>query len=156
SHDPNHVETYVSLAYLLRRRLSSADQPAPAKEADQLMEDLVTHNEADFHAHVARWKYVREWGNLSQSKNLEVASANVTQALKLAPSEADVLLAAADLEKARKNLDGARTHLETALKLHPKDFRLYQSLAMLELEAGRREPAIAKLNDGVRAVSSQD
>jgi tetratricopeptide (TPR) repeat protein len=156
SHDPHHVETYVRLASLLRRRLNSAEHPNSGKEADQLMMDLVAQNEGDFHAQVARWKYLKEWGNLDQSKRLEEASVNVTQALQLAPSEAEVQLAAAELERARHNLDGARNHLATGLKSHPKDSRLYQALAFLELEAGRRDQAIAKLNDGIRAVTGLD
>ena len=156
SHDPHHVETYARLANLLRRRLDPTTQLNSAKEADQLMANLITQNEEDYRAHVARWKYLKEWGDLGQSKKLEEASINVARALKLAPTEADVRLAAAELERARHNLAAARTHLESALNLHPKDFRLYQAIALLELEAGQRDQTIARLNDGVRAISGPD
>lgn len=156
SHDAHHVETYGRLAQLLRRRLDPASQTDYAKEADQLMKDLVTRNDEDYHAHLVRWRYLKEWGNLDRPQKLEEASPDVARALQLAPSEAEVLLAAAELGRARHNLAAARNHLETGLKLHPKDFRFYQAIALLELEAGRRDPAVANLQEGARIVSGQN
>jgi tetratricopeptide (TPR) repeat protein len=151
SHDPSHVETYVRLANVLR--LDSKSQPGLAKEAGQWMDELVKQNEGDFHAHLARWNYQRVFGNLSEPKKLEEAGRDVTRALEIAPDEADTLLAAAELEKHRHNLDTARSHLETGVKLHSQDARLYQALALLELAASRREQAIATLQNAARVIN---
>jgi len=158
SHDPKQIDTYVRLANLLRKH-PEADGKMLAAEADRLIDDMVSHNESDYQAHLARWQYRIEWEfrgtdlkSVARSSKLEEAGRDVTRALELAPSEAEVLLAAADRDRMRRQPGSARNHLETGLKLHPQDARLHRALAYLELEAGRRDQALASLERGARAV----
>ena len=164
SHDPKQVDTYVRLANLLRKKSRTDSKSVPPQEkqspqvieADRLMDDMVSVNQTDFHAHLARWQYHKEWGLLDQPHKLEKAGQDITLALELAPDQADVLLAAADWERARHQPASARKYLETGIKRYPQDARLYRALALLELEAGPREQALAILDQGARAVRPQD
>src|SRR5207249_1180021 len=68
----------------------------------------------------------------------------------------DVLLAAAEWDHMRKEPASARNHLESGLQLHPQDARLHRALALLVLETGRRDQAVACLERGTRAVREAD
>ena len=96
NHDPKQVDTYVRLANLLRKQ-PEADGKMLATEADRLTDDMVSRNESDYHAHLARWQYRKEWEfrgmdlkSVAKSPKLEEAGRDVTRALELAPSEAEV------------------------------------------------------------------
>jgi tetratricopeptide (TPR) repeat protein len=145
---PHETESYTRLAYLLRRRLGKDKGGPPAAEADQVMNDLVARNPEAFQAYLARWQYRREF----QAATSEEAAQDVARALELAPDEADVLRAAADVAQARHSLDEARAHLQRGLDLHPQNGSLYEALARVEAQADRRKEAIACLRRGIRAI----
>src|SRR5262249_20596969 len=103
-----------------------------------------------------RWHYRRAaWTTSPDGQQLAAAAQDVTRALELAPTEAEVLLAAADLAQLQDNLKQARAHLQAGLKLHPREMRLYRSLALLALRAGHRPRAVACLRTGAKAVPPQ-
>jgi tetratricopeptide (TPR) repeat protein len=156
THDPSNVDTYVELANVLGRLADSELDPEYATEANQWMDELVKKNELDFHAYLARWNYQRERATRAGAKKLEEAGRDVTRAMELAPTNADTLLAASQLDSARHDLPAARTHLEAGLKDHPLDARLYRALAMLELSASRRDRAILTLEDAVRVIKGSE
>jgi tetratricopeptide (TPR) repeat protein len=177
-HDHKQIDTYMRLANLLRKRSETPNEQSPSRadssppkgegsalraEADRLMDEMVSQNEGAYQAHLARWQYRREWEfrntdlkSLAQSKKLEEAGRDVTRALELAAQEGDVLLAAAEWDRLRREPASARNHLETGLKLHPQDARLHRALALLELETGRRDQAVAYLERGAHAVVEGD
>jgi tetratricopeptide (TPR) repeat protein len=161
--DPHAVDGYVRLADLLRRRFKGAEH---AREADQVIDQLVANNGQSSQAYLGRWQYRRAaWTTPPEAKDLDEAGKDVTRALELAPTEVETLLAAADLAQLRAaaaeppqaaaELDRARGYLHTGIEHSPQDMRLYRSLAVVELRAGKRDRAVQCLRDGARAVSPQ-
>src|SRR5205085_11701936 len=61
------------------------------------------------------------------------------------PKDAGVLLEAAELERVRDDLGGARRLLREGTKFHPGDARLALALARLEEDAGHPREALAAL-----------
>jgi tetratricopeptide (TPR) repeat protein len=159
---PHEVDNYIRLADLLRRRLKGAEA---THEADRVINALVAQNERAYQAYLGRWQYRRAaWTSPPDSTELAKAGQDVARALELAPTEAETLLAAAELAQLRfaadpahlpEELAKARAHLQTGLRLHPQEMRLYRSLAGVELRAGRRDRAVACLRTGTKTVSRQ-
>ena len=137
----------VSLAKVLRHDL---DQPS---EADRVMNDLVSRH-ATFQAYLARAAYYKGIGSAKE------AAKDVRQAVKLAPDEADVILAEAELSQSAAQaahdpgkLDTARGILRRGLKLHPQNVRFHQALAALELQAGNPREALRWLRQGLKVAA---
>lgn len=137
------IAAYERLARLYRRRL---DEP---QRANEVIEEMVVDNEESASAYLARWRYRREFGLL---KTIEDGAGDVSRALELSPNDADALLASADLALVKNELEAARTYLDRGIEQHPKEFRMYQALALLESRAGRNEEALNCLQRGLEAV----
>lgn len=152
-HAPQQIDSYVCLADVLRRRFAPDKDGNYAREADQAVEALVESNPESCQAHLARWRYRKQWAGIEEARN--TAAVNVATALRLAPDEADVLLAAAELAQVQKDLDAARKHLQQGRHLYPHDARMHRELALLELRQGRRSEAIVCLREGARSLSGQ-
>ena len=146
-HAPRQIEGYIFLADLLRRRLDQ-DKERIA-EADQVADWLVEKNADNPKAQLARWNYCKCWKGEDATKT---AAGNVELALKLAPEDADALLAANELAQLQKAPDKARQYLETGRKLHPRNLRMHRELAVLELRQDRRDRAIVVLQAGAKAL----
>src|SRR5262249_25982315 len=142
-HDPHQVDAYVRLARLLRLRL---DRP---QRADRLMDSLVTANEQSFRAYLGRGRYRKEVGALAD------AARDLQRAEELPPQEADVLLAGAEVARARGDHAEARRRLERCRALFPQNLRLFQELAALDTAVGRRSEAIACLQQGLQVFPEQ-
>ena len=85
--------------------------------------------------------------------------------MKLAPDDADVLLAAAQQASAaaerarengdqagyRKSLEQAVEHLKRGVEHHPKNAIMYSALSRLEVQSGRPEEAVKRLREGLAA-----
>ncbi len=175
---PQQIDSYERLANLLSRRPDQARANHPARNPDQIMDQLVVKNDNSFRAHLTRWRYLMrsaplarwrsaiESGPLANARNneksdrdlrsaLEKARQDIDRAIALAPDKADVLLAAAEFEQAVNNSGKARKHLQRGLALHPHHPRMYQALATLELRAGKPGEAVACLRRGVKALTGQ-
>jgi tetratricopeptide (TPR) repeat protein len=164
-HDaPRHRDSYVRLALLLGRP-DRQGWAAPEKDEDHVLDkkpaqvlDLLVANNPDSHeAHLARWWSRRDEAR-DPARRAEVGR-DVEEALRLAPTDGEVLLAAADLARAAGDLARARADLRKGRKLHPDDKRLHLALADVEL-ADRKpgeapEEAIARLNEGLQALPDQ-
>jgi tetratricopeptide (TPR) repeat protein len=141
--DPHQTDAYVRRARLLRQRLN---RPG---EADRVMDRLVTANGESFRAYLGRGRYRQEVGALDE------AARDLARAEELAPRDLDVLLAAAELARARGDDAGARRRLLRCRELFPRDLRLIRDLGDLEAGAGRRPLAIAYLQQGLELYPDQ-
>ena len=95
-HEPGRIDASLRLARLLRDHLSRAP------EAERLLADLVQADPKSYRARLARAQFLQE-GTPSEDA-LKAARADMNEALRLAPDEADVLLAAA--REAERRPDG--------------------------------------------------
>ncbi|MBY0523322.1 MAG: tetratricopeptide repeat protein [Gemmataceae bacterium] len=151
AHAPRQVESSVRLADVLRRQLGPDKDGSQARDADMVMDRLVAHNLDNYRAHLARWRYRKQWTGMEAAARS--AAENVTAALRLAPGEADVLVAAAELAQAQKDFAQARQHLQQGRQLHPQDVRMVRELALLELRQGRRADAVSCLREGAKSLT---
>lgn len=133
-HAPERVDCYVERARLLRRRLN---RPA---DADRVMDQLAQANPRSLAARLARARYLLEHHGADKAA---AELAFVRQ--ELAPADLEVLIASADVASAQRRFDEARDHLRHGMEAHPGDARLCQSMARLELQAGRRAEAAEHL-----------
>jgi tetratricopeptide (TPR) repeat protein len=148
-HAPRQIETYAALAHLLRKKL---DQP---QRADQVMEKLVAQNPRAFQAHLARSRYWRELAlqePLNREARLKKAGEDLYRARTLAPDEAEVLLAVAELAHDQGQPEAARAALKRGLGLYPQNVSMYLSLTTMELQAGQRSQATACLRRGLEKL----
>jgi tetratricopeptide (TPR) repeat protein len=160
-HEPTQRDSYVRLATLLRRPDRARWAP-PAADPDQALKKdpdavlglLVSRNGNDWQALLARW-HERNPLELKDPAKRAEAGRDVEEALRLAPEEADVLLAAAELARADGKPEEGRAHLRKACGLHPDDQRLYLALADLEFADGKPDRAIAAINDGLKELPAQ-
>ena len=124
---PNDEDSYVRLATLLRGR---KDAPARQREqdvaeADQTINDLVANNPGSAKAHLARWRYRREFDLLElrdtqDAKKIPVekaAAEDVDAALSQAPENVDALVAKADAQVLLRRPDEAYESLQQGLKV---------------------------------------
>jgi tetratricopeptide (TPR) repeat protein len=137
---PHATEVYFTLAGTLRAK--SNNPTLAAKVANQ----MVTANPKDAAAYVYRGRLLAAWGDAEGSK------ADAQKAFQLKPEDTDVLLFVADIAAQDKNYDKAREYLTAAKKLHPKDSRVYQRSASLEMQQNKLAPALAELDAGAKMV----
>ncbi len=138
---PGQIEAHVRLARLLRLQLKNREQ------ADRVMDGLVAANGRSARAFLERARYRKQY-----HQGLPGAAQDVARALELAPEDASVLLAAAEMDREKKDFESARGHLERGLKLHPRNPEMYRALADLEARAGRPKEAVADLERAVKAL----
>jgi tetratricopeptide (TPR) repeat protein len=138
SHAPGRTETRLRLARLLR------DQLARPEEARLLLAKMVEEDKEPPRALLARARYLQEGTPSAQA--LQTAQQDVSKALRQAPDDADVLLAAADLgQRLPGGLEEARRHLAHFAERYPSDPRGDEALAALEVRSGRVAEAVAAL-----------
>jgi tetratricopeptide (TPR) repeat protein len=144
-HAPRQVAGYVRLAALLRGPLADPDRADQIMDAREVKNGLVASNPESFAAFLERAKYRKQWG-------FPGAGDDVARAQQLAPDDAEVLLAAAELARADGNFDKMRLLYERGIRCHPKDVRFYEALAVVEKNAGRPTEGLAVLRRGLLAV----
>jgi tetratricopeptide (TPR) repeat protein len=157
------IEAFTLLAQILRRNNAK-------EQADELMRQLVKWNADSAVAHLTRARDVLGvWQNAPESTEEEQkakramladAKAEMAEAEKLAPNDADVMLTAAMLEmmeQALRRRDGqegdyAKTQelLDRALKQFPKRQDVYLRRADLALAQNDREKAGKELEQGLK------
>ncbi|MEO6809104.1 MAG: tetratricopeptide repeat protein, partial [Isosphaeraceae bacterium] len=151
-HDPTRLDAHVRLANLLREKLNDkaeADRVMIAgKHGDDLIATLLKHKVAGKDlaaAYMARARYRERW-KLGESKD------DVALALEQAPDDAEVLLAAAAVAQGSGDLPKAAGFLKRGVKQYPRRSEFHETLARLELQAGRPDEAVAALRQGLKAV----
>jgi tetratricopeptide (TPR) repeat protein len=139
---PHATDVYFSLAGILRSKQSNPTL------AEKVANRMVEANPKDALAYVDRGRLFLAWGNT------EGAKSDAQKAYQLKPEDVDVLLLIADVAALDKNLDKAREYIATAKKLHPKDSRVYQRSASLEMQDSKLDKALAELDAGAKAVGA--
>jgi tetratricopeptide (TPR) repeat protein len=145
---PDRVDVYVLLAALLRGPLGDSAQADRVMDARRTQDGLVAKNPEAYRAYLARARYRREAG-------LPGAADDVARAQQLAPDEADVVAAAAEVAREEGRLAEARTLLAKGMDRYPRDLRMYEVLTAIEVQAGRSEEAVAVLRRGDKALPGQ-
>jgi tetratricopeptide (TPR) repeat protein len=158
-HAPDAQAPCVRLAYLLRRHKETdpEKQANNRREADALLDALVRGNGTSHRAFLARWRYRRDFDLLDlrpgeqpaaaaaepagRGRNdargrvtLALAQQDVAEALKRAPEDVDVLLAAADLERLLGQAAFDDSKLEAAQR--DKEVQEHRELAYEYLQHG--------------------
>src|SRR5262249_26487469 len=108
---------------------------------------MVAANPGAFKAYLNRWNYRADFGLLEKKENVAAAGADVDQAKKLAPDDADVLLAFAERTWRSGDLHKAEAELETGIQAHPADPRFYLAQAALAI----RDKAVGEVERSARA-----
>jgi predicted Zn-dependent protease len=137
--DPQRVNTWLLLAEVLHNRLSRD------VEAQQSLDQMVAANPSSATAHLGRHHHLR-----SQARDADAAR-DLEIARKLAPDDADVLLAAAQWAQAKGDAAQARQLLASAAAKYPGNETLVKELASLEIRQGRRDAALKVIDDGLKA-----
>ena len=138
--DPAHLASYARLAELLQYQLDQATEVVP------LLNELVAANPGLAGAWLLRARYYRDQNEPA------LADRDLNEALRLAPLDADVLLAAAERARAQRQWAQACTFLEQALQTQPMRVELYKTLAAVEVQRGQRTAALAWLRRGLERV----
>jgi cellulose synthase operon protein C len=141
---PNNAQVYGNLAGMLR----SAQQNTEL--ADRVMAQLVKENPESADAFLQRGQYLVAIGEPDRGHR------EIEKAYRLAPKDANVLLAMAGRAQASENFDQAREFLNRGNKEYPADARFYQGLAGLEIKDKNYEKALAFIDDGLKQVSRDD
>lgn len=137
----HHVQAYVVLAEILRTLLESPEQ------ADAVMNQLVAVNTDNFRSHLERGNY------LLRHENPEGAITDIERAVSMAPNDADVMLASAEMELGRGANEAARKQLDRALEKFPDQPRFYRAKASLELsQFDNAKEALAIIEHGLKTV----
>lgn len=136
-HGPHSLDSYTLLAFVLEERL---DQRA---EAASVMNALVGANPDAWQAYLARARFLVAQGEFDRAK------LDFFQAARLAPGQAEVLLAAAEIALQKGTPAEVRDHVELCLKVRPKDEHLYLALARFEMRHGHPAAAITVLTRGL-------
>jgi tetratricopeptide (TPR) repeat protein len=136
-HAPERIDIQVRLAELLRDRL---DQP---ERADRVLGAMVKYNAASAAAYLARARYRIVAGAA------DAAARDLTRAAALAPDDAAVITANAELAEQRGDREAAREHWTRGAGLHPGDVRTCLGLAGAEREARRLPEAATCLRRGL-------
>jgi tetratricopeptide (TPR) repeat protein len=136
--DPSRVAGYQHLSSLLRSNRKEAD-------ADKVVEAMIAANPKSGQALVTRWRYRRSYG-------LDADANDIARALNLAPDDADVLMAAAEVALSKKDTMGALKYLERGLERKPNDSAFYRYAAALQLNNNHPEKAEELLRRGIATL----
>jgi tetratricopeptide (TPR) repeat protein len=159
---PHQRDSYLRLAVLLRDHREQAQPAVPDLTPDSVLDKLVAANAQTYQAYLARWNQRQKNWNLRDGVKLAEAGKDVEQAQRLAATEPEVLVAAADLCQARANTQEGPARLESLQKAgklledgcreHPTEARLYQAWSRLELAANKRDEAMQRLEAGLKEM----
>ncbi len=147
--DEKLIEAYLQLAYLERRHRANS------KRADQLIEEMITRNSESHRAYLGRYRYLKDFG-------VQKAWQDALRAYRMAPKEADVVLARAESVLDDPDFAGisgyheARRCLDQGVKDNPQDLRLHMALVRLDLRTGNYEQAGPSLRQAQKLVAQQD
>ncbi len=154
THKPDMLVAYAGHAAMLRLKLNKVDA------ADQVFEAMVKANAGDFHAHLYRAKYGRDYNKP------DWATTGLAEARKLAPDELDVILAvvtdarfaarsATTKAEAEADRAEARAEIDRGLTLHAKSVPLLLARAELEADVGGPTAGAKSLTAAIAVVPEE-
>jgi len=139
--DSANIEAYELLAAIVREH--RGQRPL----ADRIMEQCVLANERSAAAHLARGRYLLRNDAPTESE-MKKAKADIRKAAELAPEDADVILAVAEVEIADGNHAAAKSWLDRGIDAFPDRPAFYRQRAKLALRTGDREDAARIVSAG--------
>ncbi|MFV2066833.1 MAG: tetratricopeptide repeat protein [Pirellulales bacterium] len=159
-------EAYVLLVGLLRRTkpTSKAEREELRSLLERTMDGMIEANPESAVAYLERARFRRKnvhpKGGTDQDRTeaqeeaFRLAREDVAKALSLEATDADVLIEAADVAMLgkEKNLDAAAKYLETGVREHPKDSRMYQRMADLARQRRDLDAALAHISEGLEYI----
>ncbi len=156
----NEIGAYIGLARIMREKLD-VKQP---KQADEVVAHLVEVSKNSdfkepFRAHLTRSRYLQIYSERNDPERKKEADSELATAVRLAPEDADVILAAAANarvaaeEAARNHEDKEATKqfgqcdqfLTKGFKLFPKNVEMYRQWALLRTDLGQKAEARKKI-----------
>ncbi|HEV3417022.1 MAG TPA: tetratricopeptide repeat protein, partial [Pirellulales bacterium] len=149
---PNEVDPYNRMAFMMREKL----EPRQPKQADAVMEQLVTVNKDSFKAHLYRAVYCfQRYLNLAENSPakepmLATAKDEMALAVKLSPEDADVILWAAEMAMVDKDYKKSEQWLIRGLELFPKNVQMYLAVKTLMLNQDRVADARKQIEQGLK------
>jgi len=138
--DAQRIDAYLLQADILNDRLRRAE------DAENVLNQLIAANPKSHRSYLGRARFFQQHGKLEEAgKDIDIASS-------LAPTDASVLLTAAQIAQARGDIPAARGLAGKGLVEHPTNAQFYKTLAGLELRAGKRPAAIEAIQRGLKAA----
>src|SRR6185312_11982534 len=117
--------------------------------AEQVLDDLIGHNDRSAEAHLARAIQRLDRGRLAE------AGRDMERARELSGDDPSILLALADLERRLGRSEEARRWLLKAGAREPKNLSLHLALATLERQRHCPQQAIVCLREALQALPNQ-
>jgi tetratricopeptide (TPR) repeat protein len=148
AHDPAQLEAYQRLAMLLQHRLR--DPESAERSIDAMVAKNVNSAKA-YQAYLGRAKYFKDIP-ANSSKRRAQAAEDLARAVRLAPQDVNVYLAAGAIASDLNDVSSAREYLQSGIKRFPRDGRLYQMQSGIEALSGRPDQAIACLRQGLKTL----
>ena len=146
AHDPQHIDSYVRLAWILRSRLDDPARADKVMDASEIKNGLIAANGESARALLERAFYRKRY-------QLAGVEADIARALQIKPDEASVLMASALWSIEKSDFQAARRQLTHGLETTPKDWRMADALAWLERRAGRLDEAEKCLRTAIDATN---
>ena len=143
---PNEVDAYITLANLLREKISDSEMADRADVADRVIDKLVAVNKDSAKALLGQAKYLQEYASREKAKPA------IDKALQLAPNDPDVLLQAADMATQVKDFATSEKILKKGIELHPQDERMYLRYAYLGKLQNNKKEQMERLEAGLKVL----
>lgn len=138
------TELHSNLAFILRTK---QDKP---ELADRVMDQLVAANPNSAEAHLARGRWLLSVDNADEGR------AEIEEAYRLKPDDADVLLSIAEVSAKDEQYDKAAEYVGKGKELFPKDVRFYSMAAGIQMRQEQFEKAMEEINAGLEKVAAND
>jgi predicted Zn-dependent protease len=139
------LNAYDLLAIILRKK---SDNVALA---DRVIDEMIAANADDHNAYLHRAEYLRLFPKKGEEQDPRIEQ-NVRKAQALAATDANVLLAAADVERKSDKFLVAIDLLNQGKQLYPEDGRMYLQLARLYLGKRKIIEASEEIDQGLKKV----
>jgi tetratricopeptide (TPR) repeat protein len=141
--DPKRIPAWLLMAEILHQRLSRD------VDAQQAFDKMVAANETSAAAWLARFRYRRMLGHDVEAEK------DLAEARRLAPEDADVILAACQWAQSKGNDAEARRLAAKGAELFPANEAFIKERASLEFRQGHRDLALQVIEDGLKALGNK-
>ncbi len=143
---PQEIDAYITLASLLRDKITDVEISDRTEVADRVIDQLVKVNKDSAKAFLGKARYMQKHYSRAKAKSA------VDKALELAPNDSDVLLQAAEMYSQAKDFATAETLLKKGVEKYPQDERMYFTLAYLAKAQKDRKAVLERVETGLKAI----